>query len=403
MIVRNGGPCRLLVAALLAAMIALRLWDPAFLRALRFAVLGRMDAWLPSVPMRPPWAVAAEIAAAAAGAALIGWLGPRLRPVQAGAIPGGLAAAAIVGGVGVAAIRFGLLLDPTWPLLAVIVIAGGAAFFLSRQDERTRQIEERKRQEVRVAFGHSLPPAAIDALAVAPALVSLDGARREITAVSVQIRDAGAVLAPMPPSEAAGFLRKIQDEITAIVHEHGGMVDRRTGEETLALFNAPLDDPAHADQAARAAAKIGSALDPLNAGRRAAAEAAGQKYIRVHLDIGIDTGPCTVGNLISDRHPAWTAMGPAIATATAIAPVAREYGVGNIIGDGTVEHMADPHVLELDLVRPGKRTKPVRVFTLLQPFVADTATAARLAATHARMVSAYRNRDWAEAETALRE
>jgi hypothetical protein len=58
MIVRNGGPCRLPVVLLLAAMFATRLWNPDALRALRFAVLGRMGAWLPA-PIHPSWAEAA--------------------------------------------------------------------------------------------------------------------------------------------------------------------------------------------------------------------------------------------------------------------------------------------------------------------------------------------------------
>ena len=380
---------------MLATTIAFRLWNPDVLQALRFAVLGRIDAWLPPVPVRPSWAVYAEIASVVAAAIFIGWLAPRLRPPQT-AILGALAAAAIVGGVALAALRFGLLLDPTWPLLSVIAIAGGAALFKHWSDER-------QRHRVRAAFGHSLPPAVIDALAAMPDLVSFAGARRELTVVSIHIRDPGAILAPMAPPEAAAFLRKVHDDIASIVLDHGGMLDRRTAEESLALFNAPLDDPAHADHAARAAAKIGIALDPLNAARRAAAEAAGQKYLRVHLDIGIDTGPCTVGNLISERYPAWTAVGPGIAVATSIGRLCREYGVGIIVGERTVAGMADPHVLELDLVRLGGGTKSLRVFTLLDPFVADAGTGTRLAACHARMIAAYRNREWAEAEAALRE
>jgi adenylate cyclase len=402
MIVRNGGPCRLLVAVLLAAMIAIRQWNPDVLEALRLAVLGRINAWLPSAPIHPAWAIAAEIGAVGAAAALIGWLAPRLRPSET-VMLGGLAAAAIAGGVAFAALRFGILLDPTWPLLSVVVIAGGAALTVVWQDERKRQSDERKRGEIRVAFSHSLPPAVIDALAVTPDLVSFEGGRRELTVVSIHIRDAAAILAPLPPPEAAAFLRKIQDSIATIVHDHGGMLDQRTGEGTVALFNAPLEDPAHADRAAQAAAKIAVVLDPLNAARRAAAEAAGRKYLRVHLDIGIDTGPCNVGNLTSELFPAWTAAGPSIAVAAGIGRLCREYGIAIVIGDRTVAGMSDPRVLELDLVRLGVGTKPVRVFTLLDAFVADEAIAARLAVAHARMIAAYRNRAWAEAEAATRE
>lgn len=395
MIVRSGGTCGPLVAVLLAATIAFRLWNPEALRGLRFAVLGRIGAWLPPVPVRPPWAIAAEVASVTAAAALIGWLAPRLGPVRT-TVLGALAMVAVLVGVVIAALGFGLLLDPTWPLLSVAAIAASAALFV-------RWCAERKRHRIQAAFGHSLPQAVTDVLAERPDLVSFSPARRELTAVSVRIRDGEALLAPMSPTEAAAFLRKVHDAVAANVLRHGGMLYREDGGESLAIFNAPLDDMSHANHAAEAAAQIAVALDPLNAARRAAAEAAGEKYVRVYLDIGIDTGSCAVGNLVSDRYPAWSAVGPCIGTATSIGRLAKEYGVSIIVSENAVAGMAEARALELDLFRPGGAGRPIRVFTLLEPFVADRGVGASLAASHARMIAAYRNRQWAEAETALGE
>jgi adenylate cyclase len=221
--------------------------------------------------------------------------------------------------------------------------------------------------------------------------------------MSVGIRDTGAVLAALPPPEAAALLRKVWDEVAAIVHAHGGMLDRRSGIETLALFNAPLEDAAHVDHAVQAAGRIALALDPLNATLRAAAEAAGRKYIRVHLDTGIESGSCMVGNLVSDRHPAWTAIGSPIENAAGIGRLCREYGVPVVLASGSVAGMAQPRVLELDLVRLQAGAKPIRIFVPVAPYVPDRAAADRLAAAHARMIARYRNGEWAEAEDSLRE
>ena len=395
MIVRSAGLCRLLVAILLAAAVALRFWDPDFVQALRFAVLGRIDAWLPPVPVRPTWAVTAEIAALAVAAIPIGWLAPRLKPSRI-AILGAAVAAVILGVVAVAALRFGLLLDPTWPFLSTIVMAAGAALF-------ARSSAERKRDLVRATFGHSLPPAVTDLIAERPDLVSFAGTLRELTAMSVTIRDFAVIVAPMPPSELAVFLRQLHDRLAGIILDRNGMIDTQSGDRVLAFFNAPLDDPSHADHAAEAAARIGAAFDALNAGRRTEAEAAARKFVRIHFDVGIETGDCTAGNLASERHAAWSAVGPSIGTAARIGALCKEYGVGVVIGERTIARMSQPAVLELDLVRVTGGGQPLRVFTLLDPLVADAGVRTRLAVSHARMIAAYRNADWTEAETALRE
>ena len=394
MIVRSGGLCRLLVATLFAAAVALRLWDPGVVQAIRFAVLGRIDAWLPPVPVRPTWAITAEIAAVVLAMALIGWLAPRLKPPRI-AILGALAGAVILAAVAVAALRFGLLFDPTWPLASTIVIAGGAALFV-------RSSAERKRDLVRSAFGHSLPRPVTDLIAERPDLVTFAGTLRELTVMSVTIRYFAAIVSPMKPAELAVFLRQIHDRLAGIILERNGMLDTQSGDGLLAFFNAPLDDPSHAGHAAEAAARIGAAFDALNAGRRTEAGAAGRRFIRVHFDVGIDTGDCTTGNLVSERHAAWSAVGPSIAIAARIGALCKEYGVGVVIGERTVALMSGP-ALELDLVRVTGGGKPHRVFTLLDPLVGDASLRPRLAAAHARMIAAYRNADWTEAETALRE
>ncbi len=395
MIVRSGGHCRLLVATLLAAAVGLRLWDPGFLQAVRFAVLGRIDAWLPPVPIRPTWAVTAEIAAVVLAAILIGWLAPRLKPVRT-AILGAVAALAILGAVAFGALRFGLLVDPTWPFLSTVIIAGGAALFI-------RSSLERKRDVVRAAFGHSLPPTVTDMIAEKPHLVTFAGTLRELTAMSVTIRDFAAIVAPMKPDELAIFLRQLHDRLAGIILDRKGMLDTQSGDRLLALFNAPLHDASHADHAAEAAATIGAGFDTLNAGRRTEAEAAGRKFIRIYFDIGVDTGDCTTGNLASERHASWSAVGPSIGIASRIGALCKEYGIGVVIGEHTIARMSEPAVLELDLVRVTGGGKPLRVFTLLGPLVADADVRPRLAASHARMIAAYRNADWTEAETALRE
>ena len=54
------------------------------------------------------------------------------------------------------------------------------------------------------------------------------------------------------------------------------------------------------------------ALDRLNAERRAEAEAAGHPFLPMKVGIGINTGPCVVGNMGSDLHFNYSVLGDAV-------------------------------------------------------------------------------------------
>jgi adenylate cyclase len=94
--------------------------------------------------------------------------------------------------------------------------------------------------------------------------------------------------------------------MTAVVFEHGGTVDKFVGDSVMAFWNAPLDDPEHAQHACWAALALQRALGHLNAqwalhGRPAQ-----------RMRIGINTGPVSVGNMGTPRRFAYTAVGDSV-------------------------------------------------------------------------------------------
>ena len=222
--------------------------------------------------------------------------------------------------------------------------------------------------------------------------------------MSVTIRDFAAIVAPMQPAELAVFLRQLHDRLAGIILDRNGMLDTQSGDGLLALFNAPLDDASHADHAAEAAAKIGAGFDALNAARRAAAEAAGRKYRPRPSSTSAST-PVTAPPATSPRNGtppgrrsarasasrrgserSARSTGSASSSASAPSPACPTRRCSNSISSGS------PAAASRSASSPSSiRWSPTR------------ASRPRLAAAHARMIAAYRNADWTEAETALRE
>jgi adenylate cyclase len=137
----------------------------------------------------------------------------------------------------------------------------------------------------------------------------------------------------------------------------------------MALFGAPLDDPAHADHAAEAALEMLDALHELNAHWYAGGRS------ELDIGIGINTGPMIAGNIGSEAIMSYTVIGDAVNLGARLESLNKEYGTRIIISQMTRERLSGRFRFRPlgDVVVKGK-TQPVEIFELTGR--ADTPAAA---------------------------
>ena len=343
---------------------------------------------------RPSWAISAEIGVGVAIALLLAFLMPRI-PLSLGV---GLAVVLVALTLVAGWLSFrdpGLVLDPTWPALTIWVSAALAALFVKRRLER-------RRAEIRLAFGHALAPAVVDAIMRRPQRLVLSGERRELTLMFCQIRNFAAISEAKPPRELIAFINRLYTPVSRAILAERGTIASNSGEMITAFWNAPLEDKDHAAAAIRAAAQIALDARKLNEeqGRQARGDEAG--YVWSAVGIGIATGNCTVGNLGGGEHFDYTAIGDNVAMARRLEGVSETYGVSVVVAEDTVERMHNPRLLELDLVRIKGRGRPLRIFTPTESIPIDSEMAGRLLPAHEQLIARYRARDWPGAEDALK-
>ena len=343
---------------------------------------------------RPDWARGAEAAFMLAIGLVLLVLLPRVGPKWT-ALLGLAAIAPAIGGSWYAYAEYNWLIDPVFPsLVGVLVYLSSSTVMFVRTESERRQ--------VRHAFGRYLAPAVIEQLAEHPERLTLGGELREMTLMFSDIRSFTTIAEGLDAHGLTSFLNHYLTPMTDAIMSHRGTVDKYMADGIMAFWNAPLDDPAHAEHACRTALAMRSQLARLNDGWRAEAAAEGRPFREVRAGIGLNTGECVVGNLGSDQRFDYSVLGDDANVASRLEGQTKTYLVDIIIGERTAEQAPQFALLELDLIQVFGKTRPLRIFFLFgDESVAKTEAFASLAFAHGSMIAAYRGREWDEATAQL--
>ncbi len=306
------------------------------------------------------------------------------------------AAIAVFAGASLAAFNgtFGdrMLFDPVLPSLIVVAV------YISSSLIGYLRTEAEKRQ-VRGAFSRYMSPALVEQLAKDPSRLKLGGEMREMTLMFSDIRGFTTISEQFDAHGLTQFINRYLTPMTQIVLDHQGTIDKYMGDCIMSFWNAPLDDAGHAMNACRAGLTMRRRLKELNLEWEAEAKAEGRKFIPIHAGIGINTGPCCVGNMGSDMRFDYSVLGDDVNLASRLEGQSKSYGVDIVLGPNTLQVAAGLATLELDLIKVKGKTVPVNIFTLLgDEALAGEARFKALAERHAAMLAAYRGQRWEEAE-----
>jgi adenylate cyclase len=337
---------------------------------------------------RPDWAPGLEWLVAAVAGLLLAVAVARLGPwgsVAALAI----AVAAVAGGSWYAWSARHMLLDPFLPGATVFAVFGVGIVvgYLRTEGEKRR---------IRGAFDRYLSPHLVAELARHPERLRLGGETREMTFLFCDVRGFTRISEAMKDDPQAltrlvnRFLTPLTDEILA----RGGTIDKYMGDCIMAFWNAPLDQADHADRACGAALAMMGALDRLNDELAAEAAAQGRPFERLAVGIGLNSGPCVVGNMGSNQRFDYSVLGDAVNLASRLEGQSKTYGVNVVIGERTRALAPAWAALELDLIAVKGKAEAVRIFALLGPptRAADPAFAA-VVETQRAFLEAYRSGD----------
>jgi adenylate cyclase len=253
-------------------------------------------------------------------------------------------------------------------------------------------IEGKERRFIKGVFSHYLSPAVIERLIADPAMLQLGGEERYVTSFFSDVAGFTSISERLTPQDLVRLLNAYLSEMTDIILDSGGTLDKYEGDAIIAFWNAPLDIPDHALRACRAALACSRRL------REIRPDLENRFGHGLRMRIGLNTGPAVVGNMGSGRRFDYTAMGDTINLAARLESAGKQYRVSLLAGEATIAGAGEAILArEADLIRVVGKDKPVRIFELLGESGTATAEDRTSLLAYREALALYRGRDWVRA------
>jgi adenylate cyclase len=173
------------------------------------------------------------------------------------------------------------------------------------------------------------------------------------------------------PEEVVRQLNAYFEVMVAVIHAHGGVVDKYVGDAIMAVFGAPTARPDDARRAVKAGLAMPHALRLHNARRHM--DGLGP----LRIGVGVHCGDVVAGNIGTARHAQYTVIGDVVNLASRLEHATRDHGVVALFSKDVVDaaHAAsdgDGTSAPLPLVPRGSitvkgRAQPVDVFAPDEP------------------------------------
>ncbi len=227
--------------------------------------------------------------------------------------------------------------------------------------------EEKDKKFLHETFKQYLSPELIEQMYEDKQMPSLGGEEGVNTAYFTDIQGFSTFSEELgSPVRLVELLNEYLSEMTDVLLEEKGTLDKYEGDAIIAFFGAPMPLPDHATRACISAIKMQKSLDKLR--KKWVSE--GDKWPKIvhgmRMRIGINSGSIVTGNMGSKVRMNFTMMGDAVNLAARLESGAKMYGVFIMCSEDTLK-MTDGSIIsrQLDIIRVVGKSEPVSIHEII--------------------------------------
>jgi len=222
-------------------------------------------------------------------------------------------------------------------------------------------IEDYKKEKLKHAMKQYIGTNVVnDIIQNADEEVKLGGKKTEATILIADIRGFTRFSENLEPDEVTNLLNEYFGQMLPIIEQYGGAINKFIGDAILAVFNEPIKDKKHAQNAIFCATKMLEKLQELRKKWKA------ENKPDIGISIGINTGQVFIGNIGTPNHLEYTVIGDTVNVASRIEAQNRQFNTQILISENTYEYAKDIlDVIKISSVPIKGREKHINIYEII--------------------------------------
>jgi len=259
--------------------------------------------------------------------------------------------------------------------------------------------ESYKRKYIKNMFNQYVPPAYIEKLLHENKGFSLKSERRLMSVLFADIRNFTTLSEQFTAEELSDFMQQYLTEVTRIIFNNQGTIDKYVGDMVMAFWNAPLDDENHAYNA------VITALSMITAAEKLSVAFNEKNWPAVKIGVGISTGEMNVGDMGSTYRKAYTVLGDTVNLGSRLESLTKYYGVDILINEYTYQDVTKAGVLcrKVDKIKVKGKSLAVNVYEPLGLECEIDQSVKDYLHIHEQAMLNYLSGNWAEATSLFKQ
>lgn len=217
------------------------------------------------------------------------------------------------------------------------------------------------------SFSYYIPKTLVKQLINRKQSIHVGGRLKEVTMMFTDIESFTTVSEQTSADRLLVYLSEYFDELTKIIIDTHGTVDKYIGDAIMAFWGAPIPDRHHASNACQAALLCQKKLQELNL----VWKRSGRPVFNTRM--GIHFGEVIVGNMGSSERMNYTAIGDSVNLSARLEGINKFYGT-NIIVSETVYNLTKDQFLfrRIDNVAVKGKAQSIKIYELIAQLKGDT-------------------------------
>ncbi len=210
----------------------------------------------------------------------------------------------------------------------------------------------------RANLSRYLSPSIVESVLKSERGVALGGSKTRVTVLFADIRGYTRLSQELAANDIMRFLNEHFTEMSKIIFEHEGTLDKFIGDSVMAVFGSPFATGHDEANAVIAAQQMQRTVERLRKKRR------GTDRSPFEIGIGINTGHVIAGNIGSPEKMDFTVIGDTVNLSARLQGVAKRGEI--VVGEPTYEVVKDRFTFEeIGKISLKNSIKPLRSYRLI--------------------------------------